>query len=296
MRSLSSRKGIILAGGFGRRLSPLTFTLSKQLMPIYDKPMIYYPLTTLMLCDIREILIITTQEDQDIFKRLLGNGSKFGVQLSYEVQLNPDGIAHALLIAEHFLAGSSFAMVLGDNLFHGNDLVSLLKKADSKEQGNTIFAYPVSNPEQYGVIQMTSDGHPIRIEEKPSKFLSKYAVTGLYFFDNSVLSRAKQLKPSSRGELEITSILQEYLEEDLLNVLLMGRGMTWLDTGTFDSLLEAASYIRALQKRQGLKVGCPEEVAWRKGWISDNKLLEISKPLMDSDYGKYLLKLIDREI
>ena len=264
-------------------------------MPVYDKPMIYYPLTTLMLCGIRDILIISTKEQQKIFKNLLGDGKNFGVNFTYEVQEKPEGIAQAFLIAESFLADSPVALVLGDNLFHGSDLVALLNAANSRNEGSTIFAYPVKNPHEYGVVQIDNNGYPIRIEEKPKDIYSNYAVTGLYFYDNSVVSRTKNIKPSSRGELEITSINQAYLEDGLLRVELMGRGMAWLDTGTFDSLQEAASYIRSLQNRQGLKVGCPEEVAWRKGWINDDQLLKISRPLLNSGYGQYLIKLIDRQ-
>ncbi len=294
MSSAGSRKGIILAGGTGKRLRPITFALSKQLMPVYDKPMIYYPLTTLMLCGIRDILIISSPDQQDGFKRLLGNGSQFGIKFSYEVQQRPEGIAQAFLIGEKFLAESPVAMILGDNLFHGSDLVSLLSSATSRKEGSTIFAYPVRNPEEYGVIQIDSSGYPIKIDEKPNKILSNLAVTGLYFYDNSVIERTKEIKPSSRGELEITSINKGYLKDGLLKVEIMGRGMAWLDTGTFDSLQEAGSYIHTLQNRQGLKIGCPEEIAWRRGWINDDQLCKASKALSQSGYGEYLFNLLNR--
>ena len=295
MSAAGSRKGIILAGGTGKRLRPITFALSKQLVPVYDKPMIYYPLTTLMLCGIRDILIISSPSQQDSFKRLLGNGSQFGLQFSYEAQQRPEGIAQAFLIGEKFLGDSSVVMVLGDNLFHGSDLVSLLNCANSREEGGTIFAYPVSNPEQYGVVQIDSNGSPIKIDEKPNKIISNLAVTGLYFYDNTVISRTKDIEPSSRGELEITSINQGYINDGLLKVEIMGRGMAWLDTGTFDSLQEAASYVHTLQNRQGLKIGCPEEVAWRRGWINDDQLFKASKALLQSGYGEYLLELLNKK-
>ncbi len=296
MTSLSSRKGIILAGGSGKRLAPITSGISKQLMPVYDKPMIYYPLSTLMLCGIKEILIITTARTQSNFKHLLGNGNKWGVDFSYEVQQKPEGIAQALLIGEKFIGDNSVALALGDNLFHGNELIDLLLKANSRNIGSTILAYPVSDPERYGVVTFDNSDQVKSIEEKPTNPLSQYAVTGLYFYDNSAVRRAKALNFSSRGELEITSLNQTYLDDGLLTVELMGRGMAWLDTGTFDSLQEAGSYIRTLECRQGLKVGCPEEVAWRKGWIDDKQMVKLAEPLMLSGYGEYLLRLLQKQI
>jgi glucose-1-phosphate thymidylyltransferase len=286
------RKGIILAGGSGTRLAPLSAAVSKQLMPVYDKPMIYYPLSTLMLAGIREVLIITTPNDQPAFQRLLGDGSAWGMVIQYAVQPSPDGLAQAFLIGSEFLAASPAALVLGDNLFHGDELVHQLQTSNPKSQGATVFAYPVSDPERYGVVEFDVEGRVISIEEKPKQPRSRYAITGLYFYDETVVERAKQVRPSHRGELEITDLNQLYLNEGLLRVELMGRGMAWLDTGTPDSLHEAASYIRTLEHRQGLKVGAPEEVAWRMNWIDDAQLERLAQPLKKSGYGSYLLKLL----
>jgi glucose-1-phosphate thymidylyltransferase len=290
--SLTQRKGIILAGGSGTRLAPLSSAVSKQLMPVYDKPMIYYPLSTLMLAGIREVLIITTPNDQASFQRLLGDGSSWGMVIQYAVQPSPDGLAQAFLIGSEFLALSPAALVLGDNLFHGDELVQQLQATNPKSQGATVFAYPVSDPERYGVVEFDLQGRVISIEEKPKQPRSRYAITGLYFYDDTVVERAKQVQPSHRGELEITDLNQLYLDEGLLRVELMGRGMAWLDTGTPDSLHEAASYIRTLEHRQGLKVGSPEEVAWRMNWIDDAQLERLAQPLKKSGYGSYLLKLL----
>jgi glucose-1-phosphate thymidylyltransferase len=288
-----TRKGIILAGGSGTRLHPITQAVSKQLLPVYDKPMIFYPLSTLMLAGLREVLIITTPHDQAAFQRLLGDGSAWGMMIQYAVQPSPDGLAQAFLIGADFLSGAPAALVLGDNLFHGHDLVPQLQSSNGGDEGATVFAYPVRDPERYGVVEFAADGRVLSIEEKPSKPRSRYAVTGLYFYDDTVVERARQVQPSPRGELEITDLNRQYLEEGLLRVELMGRGMAWLDTGTCDSLHEASSYIRTLEHRQALKVGCPEEVAWRQGWISGEQLAALAEPLRKSGYGDYLLRLLD---
>ena len=292
MKKYIKRKGIILAGGTGSRLYPITQGISKQLLPVYDKPMIYYPISTLMQAGIRELLVISNEQDQDAFKRLLGNGSQWGIEIQFKIQKNPDGLAQSFIIGASFIKNDSTCLILGDNLFYGFENNNQLEKAMNKDKGGTIFAYQVSDPERYGVVEFNDKKKVISIEEKPKKPLSKYAVTGLYFYDNDVLEIAKNVKPSQRGELEITSINQSYLSNNLLEVELMNQGMAWLDTGTFDSLYEASAFIHTLEKRQGIKVGCPEEVAWRKGWISSDKLEKIASLYKKSGYGKYLNNLL----
>ena len=287
------RKGIILAGGNGSRLYPITKATSKQLIPVYDKPMIYYPLSTLMLAGIRDILIITTPNDRDTFEKLLGNGSQFGIDIKYKIQTKPEGIAQAFLIAEEFIKNSSVTLILGDNLFHGDFLVNQLQKNYLLNEGASIFAYSVSDPQRYGVVEFDSKGKAYNIEEKPLNPKSKFAITGLYFYDDSVVEKAKKIKPSDRGELEITDLNKMYMKEGKLNVEKMNRGMTWLDTGTTDSLHEASSYIRTLERRQGLKIGCPEEVAWRMNFIDDDQLYSLSIDLKKSGYGEYLQNILN---
>ena len=288
---MTQRKGIILAGGSGTRLYPLTIAVSKQLLPIYDKPMVYYPLTVLMLAGIKDILIITTPQDQDQFQRLLGDGSQWGIHLEYKIQPSPDGLAQAFILAEDFLDGSPSAMVLGDNIFFGHGLPDVLAAAGEQTSGATVFGYHVSDPERYGVVAFDEHGKVQSIVEKPKVPPSNYAVTGLYFVDGSAPQRAKQVKPSSRGELEITSLLESYLSDGCLNVEKMGRGYAWLDTGTHASLLDASNFVRTLTERQGLQVGSPDEIAFQKEWISKNKLTDRAALFGKNNYGQYLLKL-----
>ena len=289
---LAPRKGIILAGGSGTRLYPVTHAVSKQLMPIYDKPMVYYPLTTLMLTGIREVLLISTPQDTPTFEQLLGDGSQWGMTIQYAVQPSPDGLAQAFVIGRDFVGNGPSALVLGDNIFYGHDLEPQLKRANASQTGATVFAYHVQDPQRYGVVAFDANRKALSIEEKPVQPTSNFAVTGLYFYDNQVLDMARDLKPSPRGELEITDINKLYLAREQLTVENMGRGYAWLDTGTHDSLLEASQFIATLQKRQGLMVACPEEIAWRAGWISAQDVLRLAAPLAKSGYGQYLNSLV----